>query len=199
VLFKLDLLSLGVLMISTILLIILAVVVLTLIFSISKYNSLIRLSNLVKEGWSGIDIQLKRRYDLIPNLVQTVKGYAAHESGVLEKVVALRNKAMASTGIDEKSQLEPQLTQALKTVFALSESYPDLKANESFIELQKNLADVENNIQLSRRYYNGVVREYDTSISVFPGNMIANFFGFQFKPYFELDSNEEGSNVKVEF
>ena len=186
-------------MISTILLIILAVVVLTLIFSISKYNSLIRLSNLVKEGWSGIDIQLKRRYDLIPNLVQTVKGYAAHESGVLEKVVALRNKAMASTGIDEKSQLEPQLTQALKTVFALSESYPDLKANESFIELQKNLADVENNIQLSRRYYNGVVREYDTSISVFPGNMIANFFGFQFKPYFELDSNEEGSNVKVEF
>lgn len=186
-------------MLNLFLLSILSFVVLVVIYAISKYNSLIHLFNLVKEGWSGIDVQLKRRYDLIPNLVQTVKGYATHETKVLEKVTELRNKAMSSGNAQDKSQIEPQLTQALKTVFALSEAYPDLKANENFKELQAQLMLVEDNIQLARRYYNGVVREYNISISTFPSNLVAGSFGFKYVPYFELNVEQERSNVKVQF
>lgn len=168
----------------------------------SMYNKLVSLKNRVLEAWSGIDIQLKKRYDLIPNLVNTVKGYAAHESGTLEKVVQARNQAMAagnSGNIAAQVQAENALSGTLKSLFALSESYPDLKANTSFIQLQSTLADIEEQLQNARRYYNALVRDNNTAVEAFPSNLIANNFGFGKFDFFEIENDAERKNVEVKF
>jgi len=179
----------------------LAVVIILAFIVIGMYNSLIRLKNRVDEAWSDIDVQLKRRYDLIPNLVETVKGYAKHEEGTLTKVTEARTAAMAAQQSgDAKAQAEAEnmLSSTLKSIFALSESYPDLKANTNFLELQRELSDTENKIQASRRFYNGNVRDFNTKLEVFPTNIIGNMLGFKSRDYFEIDEAEK-ANVKVEF
>lgn len=169
-----------------------------ILFAITLYNGLVRLKVLVDEAWSGIDVQLKRRYDLIPNLVETVKGYAKHEKSTFEKIAELRSAAMKSDNVAEKSKLENQLTGALKTLFAVAENYPELKANQNFIELQTTLSEIEGEIQGARRYYNGAVRDYNTQIMVFPNNLIAGMLGFTKREFFEAEE-EEKKNVKVDF
>lgn len=171
---------------------------LLVVFVVAIYNGLIRLRNKCEEGWADIDTQLKRRYDLIPNLVETVKGYASHEAGTLEKVTQARTAAMNAKSVQEKEQAENMLTGALKSIFALAEQYPDLKANQNFLDLQKTLAEVEEHIQLSRRYYNATVRDFNTKIQVFPNNIIARPLGFSEKEFFQA-SDEEKKNVKVSF
>lgn len=185
-----------------ILLVCLAVPVVLLIglilFGIGLYNGLVQLKVLVDEAWSGIDIQLKRRYDLIPNLVETVKGYAKHEKGTFEKIAELRSAAMNAKGVAEKGQIENQLTGALKTLFAVAENYPELKANQNFLDLQNSLGEIETEIQGARRYYNGAVRDYNTRIMIFPNNILAGMLGFKAREFFEAEE-EERKNVKVDF
>lgn len=178
---------------------ILGVLAVLAIFVIGVYNKLVQLRVKVDEGWSDIDTQLKRRYDLIPNLVETVKGYAKHEKGTFEKVTELRSQAMNAQTPAEQAAAENMLSSTLKSIFALAENYPELKANQNFAELQQSLQDIEEHIQMSRRYYNGTVRDYNTTIQVFPNNMIAGPFGFTKRDFFELDSPEERKNVKVSF
>lgn len=165
---------------------------------IGMYNTLVRLRNTVEEAWSTVDVQLKKRYDLIPNLVETVKGYAKHEGETLEKVIAARNLAMTSSG-DAKMAAENALTGTLKSLFALQERYPDLKANTNFMDLQNQLKVIENEIASARRYYNGTVKTFNTKIEVFPSNLIANMMKLTKRPYFELDSEEERKAVSVKF
>lgn len=182
--------------------IVLAVVVALALMVVAMYNGLIRLKNRVEEAWSDIDVQLKRRYDLIPNLIETVKGYAAHESGTLEKVVEARNSAMqAQASGDHKAQAEAenQLSSTLKSIFALSENYPDLKANTNFLELQRELSDTENKIQASRRFYNTNVRDFNTKLQIFPTNIMAGMLGFKARDFFEIEDAKERENVKVSF
>jgi LemA protein len=182
--------------------ILLAVIAVLAIIVISMYNSLIKLKNRVDEAWSDIDVQLKRRYDLIPNLVETVKGYAKHEEGTLTKVTEARNVAMAAqSGGDAKAQAEAEnmLSSTLKSIFALSENYPDLKANANFLELQRELSDTENKIQASRRFYNGNVRDFNTKLEIFPTNIIGNMLGFKSREFFEIADEKERENVKVAF
>jgi len=166
---------------------------------IAVYNGLITLKNRTDEAWSDIDVQLKRRYDLIPNLVETVKGYASHERGLFEKVAELRSRAMGAPGPREKGAAEGDLTQALRTLFAVAENYPQLRANENFLQLQQNLAEIEEQIQLSRRYYNAVVRDLNTRIRLFPSNLIASWFDFTERDFFELEAPEERRPVRVQF
>ena len=176
--------------------IIIAIVVILIIL----YNSLVRSRNRVDEAWSDIEVQLKRRYDLIPNLVETVKGYAAHESGVFEKVTQARSQAMQAGSLAEKLKDENMLSGALKSLFAVAESYPDLKANQNFIKLQADLTDTEDKIQAARRFYNGTVRDYNTKLQVFPSNLFASAFHFTAKPFFDIDEKgPEGQPVKVQF
>ncbi len=187
---------------STTLWIILGVLLLLIIFLVSIYNGLIRLKNRVDEAWSDIDVQLKRRYDLIPNLVETVKGYAAHERETLEKVIKARNDAMAlqnSSNVNEKLQAENNLSSTLKSIFALSENYPDLKANQNFLELQRELTDTENKIQASRRFYNSNVKDFNTKLQVFPTNIIAKQLGFTARNFFEITEAVEKENIQVKF
>lgn len=187
---------------STALIIILVVLVVLIFMVIGMYNSLITMKNRVDEAWSDIDVQLKRRYDLIPNLIETVKGYASHESGTLEKVTAARTAAMsAQASGDAKAQLEAEnaLSSTLKSIFALSENYPDLKANQNFLELQTELSDTENKIQASRRFYNGNVRDFNTKLQIFPTNIIGNMLGFKNREFFEISNEVERENVKVSF
>ncbi len=179
----------------TIILVLAVIVVLALV---GMYNRLVKLRNQAEESWSGIDVQLKRRYDLVPNLVETVKGYASHEKDTLQKVIEARNSAMNSSGVESKAQAENQLTGALKTIFALAEAYPDLKANQGFQDLQRNLTEIEENIQLARRYYNAVVRDLNTACESFPSALVANNFGFSKRQYFEI-ADAERANVKVQF
>ncbi|MBD3330734.1 LemA family protein, partial [Candidatus Peregrinibacteria bacterium] len=167
-------------------------------FVIILYNGLVRLRNKVNEAWADIDTQLKRRYDLIPNLVETVKGYATHEKDTLEKITQARNMAMQANTVQEKEQAENMLTSALKTVFALAENYPDLKANQNFMNLQNTLKEIEEHIQLSRRYYNSTVREFNTKIEIFPNNLIAGALGFNKRDFFQAGEGEK-ENVKVSF
>lgn len=187
---------------STILWILLIVIAFLAFAVVGMYNSLIRLKNRVAEAWSDIDVQLKRRYDLIPNLIETVKGYAAHESATLEKVVAARSAAMSaqSTG-DTKTMMEAEnaLSSTLKSIFALSENYPDLKANTNFLELQRELSDTENKIMASRRFYNGNVRDFNTKLQVFPTNIMAGMLNFKAFDYFEIEDAKEKENVSVKF
>lgn len=181
---------------TNLLLIILGLVVLWVIF---VYNGLIRLRNRVKEAWSDIEVQLKRRYDLIPNLVETVKGYMQHEKDVFEGVTQARAQAMGAQSREEKAEAENQLTGTLKTLFAVSENYPDLKANTNFIELQKEITDTENKIQAARRFYNGNVLDLNTRTQVFPSNILASIFGFKQEEFFQLEEEEARNPVKVKF
>lgn len=187
---------------STTLLIVLGVVAVIAIAIIAMYNGLIRLKNRVDEAWSDIDVQLKRRYDLIPNLVETVKGYAAHEKDTLERVIKARNEAMAiqnSGDAEKKAEAENALSSTLKSIFALSESYPDLKANQNFLELQRELTDTEDKIQASRRFYNGNVRDFNTKLQVFPTNIMAGMLGFKAREFFEIAEAKEREAVQVKF
>ncbi len=179
--------------------VIIAIVVILIIAIISTYNSLVTLRQKVKNSWSQIDVQLQRRFDLIPNLIETVKGYMQHESEVLEKVTALRSSWANATTVSEKSNLDNQLSGALKTIMAVSESYPDLKANQNFSELQNELRDTEDKISASRQFYNNTVTNYNTKIEIFPSNIIAGMFGFKPEDLFEVDTNDARKNVKVDF
>jgi LemA protein len=163
------------------------------------YNGLVRRRMQVKNAWSQIDVQLKRRYDLIPNLVETVKGYAAHEKETFERVVQARQQAISSQGVKQQAQAENMLTGALRQLFALSEAYPDLKANQNFMQLQEELTGTENKISFSRQYYNNTVEEYNTSIAVFPAILFAGMFGFTKEEFFELENLQERSVPKVQF
>ncbi len=180
-------------------LILLIVVGLLVIFVIAMYNGLVRLRVQCDNAWSDIDVQLKRRYDLIPNLVETVKGYAGHERETLEGVVNARNHAMSAEGPAAKAEAEGMLTAALRQVFALAEAYPQLRAVESFTQLQATLNQIEDAIQNARRYYNAVVRDLNTKISVFPSNIIANMFGFKPREFFEISAPAEREVPKVSF
>ncbi len=180
-------------------LIFLGVVVLLILFLIGVYNGLVRLKNEVENAWSQIDVQLKRRYDLIPNLVETVKGYASHEKETLEKVIQARNQAMNAHGVADKAQAENMLTGALKTIFALSESYPDLKANQNFLRLQEELSSTENKIAFSRQYYNDSVMNYNTRIQEFPPNVVASMFGFNRKEFFQVQDSVQREAPQVKF
>lgn len=171
--------------------IILAIIVLVALFLWGVYNSLITLRVRVDEAWSDITVQLKRRLDLIPNLVETVKGYAKHESGVFTAVTEARANALNAKGVKETAAAENQFEGALKSLFAVAESYPDLKASQNFIELQQELVDTEDKIQASRRFYNGGVRDLNTKIQVFPNNVVANMFNFKSREFYELDEAEK--------
>lgn len=179
--------------------IVLGVIVLVVLWAVAIFNKLVKNRNLVLEGWSGIDVQLKRRYDLIPNLVETVKGYAGHEREVLARVVELRNSAASAQTATEKAPIENMLTQTLRQLFALAEAYPDLKANQNFLDLQGQLSEIEEQIQFSRRYYNGTARDMNILVQSFPSNIIANSFGFKMADYFEIELATERETPKVEF
>lgn len=166
------------------------------VWVIFAYNVLVSLVNQTKNAWSDIDVQLKRRYDLIPNLVETVKGYAKHEKGVFEEVTKARSAAMSAKGIEEKGKAENMLTDTLKSLFAVSENYPTLRASENFSKLQDELTQTENNIEASRRFYNANVRDLNTKIETVPTNIIANMFGFKQQEFFQASSSEKEA-VKV--
>lgn len=180
-------------------LILLGVLVVLALFVIGQYNKLVRLRNVCEETWAGIDVELRRRHDLIPNLVETVKGYAEHERGVLTQVTEARASAVAAGGVQEQARAEGMLTQALRSLFAVAENYPDLKADANFRELQQELATTEDRIARSRSVYNGAVRAYDTAREVFPTNIIAGMFNFEAREYFEIDDPEAREPVRVEF
>ncbi len=179
-------------------LILVGVVVLLVLFAIGQYNGLVRLRNRVENAWAQIDVQLKRRYDLIPNLVETVKGYATHESETLEAVIQARNMAVSASGPAEQAKSENMLSGALKSLFAVSEAYPDLKANQNFLELQEELTGTEGRIAFARQAYNDSVLKYNTAIEQFPGLVFANMFRFTGREYFETDGDNRGP-VAVNF
>ncbi|MDD3301460.1 MAG: LemA family protein [Patescibacteria group bacterium] len=185
----------------TIFWIVAGIIVLLALVAIGMYNGLITLKNRVDEAWSDIDVQLKRRHDLIPNLVETVKGYAAHESATLENVIKARNEAMSAQAGGNPAEVEKAenaLSSSLKTIFALSESYPDLKANQNFLELQRELTDTEDKIMASRRFYNGNVRDFNTKLQVFPTNLFGKMLGFAARTFFEAAESEKAP-VEVKF
>lgn len=168
-------------------------------YILTVYNKLKTQNVLVDEGWSGIDVQLKKRFDLIPNLVETVKGYAKQESGIFEKVAALRSGMMNSNSPEELGKMEGEFRSTLKTLFAVSESYPELKSNENFMKLQGSLQEIETELESARRYYNGTVRDLNQMIVVFPNSFIASTFGIKAREFFEISNSEERENVKVAF
>jgi LemA protein len=180
------------------LLIILGVLVVLVIIVIGMYNQLVTLRNKIDAAWAQIDVQLKRRYDLIPNLVETVKGYASHERETLEKVIQARNMAVNAQGAHDQAQAENMLTGALKSLFAVSEAYPDLKANQNFLELQEELTSTEDRISYSRQFYNDMVYKYNTKIQTFPTMLIAGPFNFDAREFFEAEEESRG-NVQVQF
>lgn len=178
--------------------VVLGIVVLLIVWLIGGYNRLVRLRNRVEAAWSQIEVQLKRRHDLIPNLVETVKGYAAHERETLERVIQARNQAVQATGVEDQAQAENFLTSALRQVFALAEAYPDLKANENFLALQEELTATEGRIAFSRQFYNEQVLAYDNALETFPSNLVGGAFNFEPKEYFEVE--EAGRDaVRVDF
>jgi LemA protein len=180
--------------------IIVAIIVVVLLWLMFSYNRFITFINRAKEAWADIDVQLKRRYDLIPNLVNVVKGYTTHESGVFEKVTQARSAAMGAGNLADKATAENTLAGALKSVFAIAEAYPDLKANQNFLSLQTELSDTENKIQAARRFYNTNVRDLNTSLEVFPGNIIAGAFHFSKMEFFNLEGSDvEREPVQVKF
>ena len=180
-------------------LIAIGIIVVLIIIFVVMYNGFIRLKNNCDEAFATMDVYLKKRYDLIPNLVETVKGYAAHEKETLERVVAARNMAQGASTPEEKAAGESMLQGTLKSLFAVAESYPDLKANQNFMDLQGQLKAVEEDIANSRKYYNAVVKQFNTKCEVFPSNLIAGIFHFEKKPMFEVEAQEERQNVKVRF
>ena len=184
-------------MLILIIILVLTVILISLIISI--YNRLVRNRNLVEEGWSGIDVQLKRRADLIPNLIETVKGYMGHERGVLEKVTEMRARSLQATDVGEKGRAAGLLSGALGNLFAVAENYPALKANQNFLELQNSLAGIEEQVQLARRYYNGAVRNLNILIESFPSNLVAGFFKFKQAEFFEIENQADRAVPKVSF
>ena len=179
--------------------ILLGIIALVVLWAVFAYNRFVTLINRAKEAWSDIDVQLKRRYDLIPNLVETVKGYATHEREAFENVTKARAQSMQAGTPGAKAQAENMLSSALKSLFAVAEAYPDLKANQNFLGLQTELSDTENKIQAARRFYNGNVRDLNTSIETFPSNLIANMFKFEPREFFELEEAAAKEPVKVSF
>src|SRR3982751_117822 len=179
--------------------IVLAVIVLFGLFLVGMYNSLVQLRVRSESAWSDIDVQLKRRHDLIPNLVETVKGYAAHEKGTFENVAKYRSMAMSASTTSERAEAEGQLTMALKVLLPVAEAYPQLQASQQFRDLQNSLSGLESDIQNSRRYYNAVVRDLNTKIAVFPTNILAGMFGFQARQFFEVKDAGEREPVAVKF
>lgn len=182
-----------------IVIIVLAIVVFLVLWLVSSYNGFVRLRNKSEEAFSAMDVSLKKRYDLIPNFVETVKGYAKHEQDTLQAVINARNMAMNANSPEQKIANDNALSGTLKSLFALTESYPDLKANQNFLSLQNQLSRIEEEIAGSRRYYNGVVNKYNTKTEMFPGNILASLFGFKRKPLYEVNSEAERENVKVSF
>jgi len=179
--------------------ILLGVVVVLLLGAVTIYNKLVTNKNLVAEGWSGIDVQLKRRNDLIPNLIESVKGYMGHERGVLDQVTELRTKSQAAQGVADQARVEGAMGAALANLFAVAENYPDLKASQNFMDLQKSLADIEDQVQLARRYYNGTARNFNILIQSFPSNLMASAFHFTTVEYFEIEEAAERAVPKVAF
>lgn len=179
--------------------IILGILILIVLFIVVVYNSLVTLRQRVKNSWSQIDVQLQRRFDLIPNLVESVKGYMGHEQDVLTKVTELRTSWANANTVSEKAELDNQLSGALKTIMAVSENYPDLKANQNFSELQEELRSTENKISYSRQFYNDTVTRYNTKLELFPSNLIASMFHFTVEDLFKAESDEARKNVKVDF
>jgi len=179
--------------------IVLGIIILLFLWIVLTYNGLVRLKNRAKEAWADIDVQLKRRYDLIPNLVETVKGYATHEREVFEKVTEARSRAMGAKTIRERGEAENFLSDTLKTLFAVAENYPDLKASVNFLELQRELTDTEDKIQAARRFYNGNVRDLNIKIESFPANIIASKLGFQKMELFEIAEAVEREAPTVQF
>ncbi len=179
----------------------LAIGVAVILYLVFVYNGLVKARQIAEEAWSGIDVQLKRRADLIPNLIETVKGYAAHEKSTLEEVIAMRNRAQAvpSGDVEGRAAAEGALSQALGKLFALAEAYPDLKANENFAELQRSLETIEGEIQMSRRYYNGAARDLNVKVESFPSNLIANAFRFVKAGYFEITNEADRAVPQVKF
>ena len=180
-------------------LIIIGVLVLVLLYGVSIYNRLVKLKNLVQEAWSSIDVMLKKRHDLIPNLVETVKGYATHERETLENVTRARNLAVGADSVEGKEIAEKNLNQAMVNLFAVAEQYPDLKANANFQQLQAELTSIENDIEKSRRYYNGTARENNTMVESFPSNVVANMFTFEKAKFFELENIADREVPTVKF
>ena len=178
--------------------VVIAIVVILIVLLCIGYNQLVRLKNMVKDQWSQIDVLLKRRCDLIPNLVETVKGYATHEKETLEAVINARNKSVTANSVNDSTIANSELTHALNKLFALSEAYPDLKANTNFIDLQKNLKETEDKIAYARQFYNDTVLKYKNKLEVFPSNIVAGIFGFKPEPFFEATETER-ENVKVKF
>ncbi len=169
-------------------------------YAVALYNALVRARNEVKNAWSSIEVQLKRRHDLIPNLLETVKGYAAHERGTLDAVVQARQQAVSFSGtVEERAKVENALTQSLRSLFALAEAYPDLKANQNFLALQDELAGTENKIGFSRQYYNDAVMRFKNRVEMFPSNIFAGMFGFQPEPFFQIEEAGERAVPKVSF
>ena len=180
------------------LIVILAIIVVIILWVIATYNSLISLKNRVKDAWSQIDVQLQRRFDLIPNLVETIKGYTKHESETLENVVKARNTYLSATLPEDQMKADGELTQAINKLFALTESYPDLKANTNFTDLQEQLKETENKIAMSRQFYNDIVMQYNNKVEMVPSNIVASIFKFQKQAFFEAVESER-ENVKVKF
>ena len=179
--------------------IVLVIVILIVVWVIGMYNGLVTARQKVENAWSQIDVQLQRRFDLIPNFVETVKGYMTHESETFEKIAQLRTSWANSSSVGEKANLDGELTSALKTIMAVSENYPDLKANQNFADLSEELRNTENKISFSRQFYNDTVTIYNTSLETFPSNVVASMFGFKEETLFEAESDEARKNVKVDF
>jgi LemA protein len=179
--------------------IVLVVIAVVAIYTIEVFNRLVRLRNLAREGWSGIDVQLKRRTDLVPNLVEAVKGYAAHERGVFEEVTAMRASSIAANNVSAQASAEQGLQDSLGKLFAIAEAYPELKADKNFLALQQQLAEIEDQLQMARRYYNGTARNLNTAIQSFPANLLAGAFGFHEQPFFELDDRSQAAVPGVAF
>ena len=179
--------------------VILAILAAAVIYVAAVFNRLVRLRNLAREGWSGIDVQLKRRTDLVPNLVETVKAYAAHERAVFEEVTTMRASSIAASNVGGQASAERGLQSSLGKLFAIAEAYPELKANKNFLALQQQLADIEDQLQMARRYYNGTVRNLNIVIQSFPSNLLAGILGFREEPYFELDDRSEAAAPGIAF
>lgn len=177
----------------------LAIAVGLVLFAVSIYNSLVKKKNLVEEAWSSIDVQLKKRYNLIPNLVETVKGFAAHERGTFEEITKARNLAQAASTVPEQQAAEKRLNQSMMNLFAVAENYPELKSNTNFLNLQEQLSAIEGDIEKARRYYNGTVRSKNIAIETFPSSIFANMFNFEKSEYFELEDLTQRENPEVKF
>ena len=179
--------------------IIIGIIALAILYIVSAYNNLVKNKNMVEEGWSGIDVQLKKRSNLIPNILSSVKGYMKHEKSLLEKITTLRAQSDAADNVLDQAKAESSLSGSLMNLFAVAENYPELKANENFLDLQKQLQDIENDIQMARRYYNGTVRNNNVLIESFPTNIIANSFNFKKSDFFEIENPETRNVPNVEF